>query len=118
PETTGYIIETFIAAARVLERPDLVARAGRMIDWELSLQDASGTFPGHFGEPGSHPVIFNTGQIMHGLIAGHTQLGRRECLEAAVRAGHWLADLQDDDGCWRRSEHNAVPHTYNARASW
>lgn len=118
PETTGYIIETFIAAAQYLDRPELVQRAHRMIDWELSLQAADGAFPGHFGEPGSHPVIFNQGQIMHGLVAGHVSLGRSDCLEAGVRAGRWLAAQQDSDGCYRRFEHNGVPHVYNTRALW
>lgn len=118
PETTGYIIETMLAAAQVLQRPALVDRARRMIDWELSIQQPDGAFPGHFGEPGSRPVIFNTGQIMHGMIAGHSQLGRPECLAAAVRAGHWLADQQDDDGCWRSFEHHDTVHVYNVRAAW
>lgn len=118
PETTGYIIETFLAAARELVRPDLVRRAQRMIDWELSLQGMDGAFPGHFGEPGSHPVIFNQGQIMHGLLAGYLQLGRQDCLEAGVRAGAWLVAQQDDDGCYRRFEHYGLPHVYNARAIW
>lgn len=118
PETTGYIIETMLAAAQLLQRPELVPRAQRMIDWELSIQLPDGAFPGHFGEPGSRPVIFNTGQIMHGMVAGHTQLGRADCLASAVRAGHWLADQQDDDGCFRRFEHNDTPHVYNTRATW
>lgn len=118
PETTGYIIETFIAAAQYLDRPELVQRAHRMIDWELSLQATDGAFPGHFGEPGSHPVIFNQGQIMHGLVAGHASLGRDDCLEAGVRAGRWLVAQQDGDGCYRRFEHNGVPHVYNTRALW
>jgi hypothetical protein len=118
PETTGYIIETFLAAAEILEQPELVARATRMIDWELSIQLTDGAFPGHFGEAGSQPVIFNTGQIMHGMIAGYTQLGREECLEAAVRGGHWLARHQEENGCWLRFEHNGIPHVYNTRASW
>jgi hypothetical protein len=118
PETSGYIVETFIAASGILERPDLVARANRIVDWELSLQHPDGAFPGHFGEPGSEPVIFNTGQIMHGMLAGHLQLGRPECLESAVKAGHWLARHQDDDGCWRKFEHHGVPHTYNTRGTW
>jgi hypothetical protein len=63
-------------------------------------------------------VVFNTGQIMHGMLAGFLQLRRTDCLEAAVRAGHWLARVQDPDGCWRQFEHNGVPHTYNTRASW
>lgn len=118
PETTGYIIETFLAAAKMLDRPDLVDRAIRMIDWELSIQLPDGAFPGHFGEAGSQPVIFNTGQIMHGMIAGYTQLQREDCLEAALRAGRWLERLQDSDGCWRKFEHNKIPHVYNTRATW
>jgi hypothetical protein len=118
PETTGYIIETMLAASKALNRPELVTRAQRMIDWELSIQLSDGAFPGHFGEPGSRPVIFNTGQIMHGMVAGFTQLGRQDCLTAAVRAGHWLADQQDEDGCWRRFEHNDTPHVYNTRGTW
>jgi hypothetical protein len=118
PETTGYIIETFLAAAGAMRRPDLVARAQRALDWELSLQHDDGAFPGHFGEAGSHPVIFNVGQIMHGMVAGYVQLGRTECLESAVKAGWWLARQQDDDGCWRKFEHNAVPHVYNTRGTW
>jgi hypothetical protein len=118
PETTGYIIETFLAAAMIFGRPELIDRAQRMIDWELSLQAADGAFPGHFGESGSHPVIFNQGQIMHGLVAGYTQLGRQDCLGAMVRAGRWLVEQQDRDGCWRRFEHNRTPHVYNTRAAW
>ena len=78
PETTGYIIETFVAAADLLNRPELKARALRMVDWELSLQNNDGSFPGHFGEAGSRPVIFNTGQIIHGMLAGYHELGRDE----------------------------------------
>ena len=118
PETTGYIIETFLAAADILKCPELIERAGYMIDWELSIQLPDGAFPGHFAEADSRPVIFNTGQIMHGMVAGYTQLGREECLKAAVQAGHWLRQQQDDDGCWRRFEHNDVPHVYNTRATW
>lgn len=118
PETTGYIIETFLEAARRLGQPDLERRAQRMIDWELSIQMSDGAFPGHFGEPGSRPVIFNTGQIMHGMNVGFERLGRADCLEAAVRAGHWLAAQQDDDGAFRRFEHNDIPHVYNTRGTW
>ena len=118
PETSGYIVETLIAAAEALGRPDLIDRARRIIDWELSIQHRDGAFPGHFGEHGSQPVVFNTGQIMHGMLAGYLQLKRSDCLEAAVRAGHWLARVQDSDGCWRSYEHNGVPHAYNTRASW
>ncbi|HTS21116.1 MAG TPA: prenyltransferase/squalene oxidase repeat-containing protein [Casimicrobiaceae bacterium] len=118
PETSGYIVETFLAAAEALKRPQLTERARRILDWELSIQRPDGAFPGHFGEPGSQPVVFNTGQIMHGMLAGYLQLHRSDCLEAAVRAGAWLARVQDSDGCWRQFEHHDTPHTYNTRATW
>ena len=118
PETSGYIIETFLAAAEYLDRPELIDRAHKIIGWQLSIQNDNGSFPGHFGETGSKPVIFNTGQIVHGMLAGYEQMERAECLDAAVRAGHWMVRQQDDDGCFRRSVHNSVPHTYNTRAAW
>ena len=33
-------------------------------------------------------------------------------LAAAVRAGHWLADQQSEDGCWRKFEPNDTPVSY------
>jgi uncharacterized protein YyaL (SSP411 family) len=118
PETSGYIIETLLAAEKILNNPVLKVRAEKIVDWELSIQNADGSFPGHFGEVTSKPVIFNTGQIMHGMIAGYLAFKRNECLEAAVNAGKWMVSKQDDDGCWRRSVHNDTPHTYNTRSAW
>ncbi|WP_300458598.1 terpene cyclase/mutase family protein [Desulfobacula sp.] len=118
PETSGYIVETFVAAAELLNRPEFLDRAQRILNWEMSIQNNDGSFPGHFGEPGSRPVIFNTGQIMHGMVAGYLKFGRNECLEAALDAGRWMIGKQDSDGCWRSSVHNNIPHTYNTRAAW
>ncbi|NOR69131.1 MAG: hypothetical protein GQ532_05460 [Methylomarinum sp.] len=118
PETSGYIIETFVAAADLLKQPMLLNRANEIINWELSIQNQDGSFPGHFGEAASQPVIFNTGQIMHGMNCGYQHLNRSECLVSAVNAGKWLITQQDEDGCWRRSTHNGIIHTYNTRATW
>ncbi len=118
PETSGYIVETFITASKLLGQPYLNERAKKILDWELSIQNSDGSFPGHFGEPESKPVIFNTGQIMHGLVEGYLQYGSTDCLESALKAGKWMIEQQDEDGCWRRSVHNDTPHTYNTRAAW
>lgn len=63
-------------------------------------------------------MIFNTGQIMHGMVAGYVQCGRTECLEAAVKGGHWLARHQEPEGFWRAFEHRDVIHVYNTRGTW
>ena len=102
----------------MLDRPDLIDRARRIVDWELSIQRPDGAFPGHFGEPGSEPVVFNTGQIMHGMLAGYLQLRRAECLEAAVRAGRWLARVQDPDGCCALRKVEPLGRALEGKAAW
>ena len=106
PETTGYIIETMLAAARVLGRPELVERARRMIDWELSIQLPDGAFPGHFGEPGSRPVRQHLEPVrLHALEHRAGQVAHPRPLSGRVhvhhvprarlvRHGHTLAGLE------------------------
>ena len=43
PETTGYIIPTFLAYARYSEREEFVERGIRMADWLLSVQSPDGS---------------------------------------------------------------------------
>jgi len=119
PETTGYIACTFFDAAARCERDDLAARAARMIDWLLGVQFAQGGFPGQFGERSRGPIVFNTGQILFGLLrAFDADPSRDDIATAAKRAANWLCETIDDDGCWRVCTHNNVPHSYNARTAW
>ena len=102
PETTGYIIPTLLACADRFRRPELEARARRMLDWLVAIQQPDGGFQG--GVIGATPVrsvTFNTGQILMGLAAG---VARWDAAyrPALHRAGDWLVEHQDADGCWRR----------------
>lgn len=120
PETTGYAIPTFLAWSRAGspgESGDAVERAVRMGDWELEIQLPGGGVPGGMGI-GDEPVIFNTGQVIFGWLALHRATGRQDYLDAAVRAGDWLAAVQDDDGAWSRHTYRGVPHAYHTRVSW
>ncbi len=101
PETTGYIIPTFLAWARRSGQPVWRERALRMADWLQSIQFADGSFQG--GRIDSVPVVpvaFNTGQILLGLAAAHAETGRYG--DAMARAADWLVQAQDADGAWRR----------------
>lgn len=101
PETTGYIIPTFIDYARLRHSQDARRRARRMLDWLVSIQFPGGGFQG--GRIDASPVVpvtFNTGQILIGLAAGVREFG--EYREAMNSAAAWLVDTQDSDGCWRR----------------
>ena len=120
PETTGYIIPTFYDYARHSSDASYRQRAGRMADWLLTLQLEDGAFPiGPLWPDWQRvPIIFDTGQIIQGLVRAYDETGQANYLAAAQRAGDWLAEVQDDDGCWRRFTSLGHIHTYNVRAAW
>jgi Squalene-hopene cyclase C-terminal domain len=103
PETTGYIIPTFIEYAKRTGDAEYRQRAYRMLNWLKSIQFPEGGFQG--GKVDSVPVVpvvFNTGQILIGLAAGQKEFG--EFGEAMNKAAAWLVGCQDPDGCWRKNE--------------
>lgn len=102
PETTGYILPTFLRYAARSGRDEMRDRARQMADWLVRIQLPDGGFQG--GKIDSKPMVpvtFNTGQILLGLTAAQTQFGTY--LEPMRRAADWLVHTQDDDGCWRRN---------------
>lgn len=121
PETTGYIVPTFLDAARHFQDDGLRQRARRMLDWLVSIQRPDGGFQG--GTVDAVPAVsvtFNTGQILLGLAAGVAEWG--EAYRPALRrAADWLATTQDPDGCWRK---HATPFarrgdkSYETHVAW
>src|SRR5205807_4944192 len=101
PETTGCIVPTLLAYAKIRRDEEVRHRAKRMLDWLVSLQFPAGGFQG--GLIGSQPVVpvtFNTGVILIGLASGVREFG--DYREAMRRAADWLVATQDPDGCWRK----------------
>ena len=118
PETTGYIIPTFLTLAAQRDRPRLAERAGRCIDFLERVQLSSGAFPGaEIRENSEQPSVFNTAQILNGLVAWHRATGDGRVEEMAHRAADWLVAVQDPDGAWRRHVYQGVPVAYSAHAS-
>lgn len=104
PETTGYLVPTMLAASDKLRRPDLAERALGAADTLLTLQRPEGGWQGgRVGEPRG-PVVFNTAQVIRGMLAAHGRTGDQRYLDAAVRAAVWIASVQESDGSW--SKHN------------
>lgn len=73
-DTSGGLIETCVPLAGYLAWPELEHRARAMLDVLLVQPDS-----------------LSTGRI-HGLIAGHVQLGHADSLAHAVHSGHLLKD--------------------------
>ena len=118
PETTGYIIPTLLGYANYARNPLYRDHALTMAEWELSVQLDSGAFPGHFVDRSNPPIVFNTGQIIFGLIAAYLDTQSERFLAAAKKAGAWLVAVQDKDGAWRQFDYRGVAHSYNTRTAW
>lgn len=123
PEVTGYIIPTLYDFAQ--PSPDresdrkIIAAAERAANWLLSLQMPSGAFPGGLRSAPLQPSIFNTGQILQGLIRAYAETARREIRRAAIRAGDWLIEMQQPDGSWSGpGAYQTAPHTYYSMVAW
>ena len=121
PEVTGYIIPTLYHFGRMTSEEAARQAAERATHWLLSLQMPSGSFPGglHGSDSGAQPSVFNTGQILQGLVRAHAETGNARVLERAVSAGDWLAAIQQADGSWTGpAAYQGVAHTYYIMVSW
>jgi len=123
PEVTGYIVPTLYDFARASEDDAAVVAAERATNWLLSMQMPTGAFPGglhgRLRTDEAQPSVFNTGQILHGLVRAHAETNRPEILQAAIAAGDWLVRMQQLDGSWSGSgAYQNVAHTYYSMVAW
>lgn len=119
PEVTGYIIPTLYDYARWSEDPDTKAVAERATEWLLSLRMACGGFPGGLQGSSTQVSVFNTGQILQGLVRAFAESGEGKILEAAIDAGDWLVRVQDAKGSWSGAgAYQGSAHTYDSMVAW
>jgi hypothetical protein len=114
PEVTGYIIPTIWECRHALDRPELADRAIRMSDWELEIQRENGGWEGGVEGENQQPIVFNTGQVMRGLMRTHAETGEQRYLDATIRAADWIAEVQDDDGSWTRANYQGLKRVYDS----
>ena len=98
PETTGYIIPTFIAASKILNDNDLIRRAKLMADWEISLMNPEGWVQAGNLSQLPKPEIFDTGQVIRGLLAIYDEVKEEKYLKQAIRAGEWILSQNPGGG--------------------
>ena len=121
PETTGYIIPTFLVLSDFCSDPCYLQRAIEMGDWEISVQMECGAVMGGIYNPNPTPAVFNTGQVLLGWAALYQATCEPRFLRAAQKASDWLVGIQEPSGEWIRfhSEFTDSPFcTYNVMAAW
>ena len=122
PEVTGYIVPTLYDFARAAghgEEHEAAAAAARATRWLLTLQSSTGSFPGGLQGISAPPSVFNTGQILHGLVRAVAEMNRPQILETAVLAADWLIEVQQADGSWSGPvAYQNTAHTYYSMVAW
>ena len=121
PETTGYIIPTFIKLGKFYSDNSYLRRALEMGHWEASVQMACGAVMGGKFNKSPTPALFNTGQVLLGWAALVNQLQDERCIEAGHRAAQWMQQMQEENGNWEKCNSNFCNNQstiYNVRAAW
>lgn len=121
PETTGYLIPTLLSLSEELDGFDGERRAAELGSWLLSIQDAEGWWRGGLHPPkrDAGPSVFNTAQVLQGLVALHDLSGEERWLDAASRACGWLTSELDQSGLWSHRDYRATgTPSYYTYAAW
>jgi DUF1680 family protein len=116
PETTGYIAKTLLIYSRIYGQQEPRRAALTACDWLLEVQKNGAIVSPLFSEEDG--VVFDTGQVLFGLIQAYRSTGDDKYLQAAIKAGDWLVKVADEQGVWTRFTHLGVPHVYNVRVAW
>jgi hypothetical protein len=122
PETTGYIIPTFLRLAEHYGDEEYLRRAFDMGCWEASVQLNSGAvMAGRVDAPHPQPAIFNTGQVLLGWSALLKVKLDDRFLNPGIRAADWMLSQQEADGNWIHGNSplaEATATVYNVKAAW
>lgn len=119
PETTGYIIPTFLFLDKRSPDLRLSERALRAGEWLTDVQFPSGAICSKTYTPTNRePSVFNTGMVLHGWTSLLEQRRHDKISSAAQKAARWIAAQQEPDGCWVRNAFNNVPHAYYTMVAW
>lgn len=117
PETTGYLIPTLFDYADFLKNKQWSDYALKCADWLLIVQRPGGGFPSNYAD-NPNLSVFNTAQILFGLLRTYQETKDKKYADACERAYSWLlAGL--DDGIWKN--HNYVSGyipAYYSRVIW
>jgi hypothetical protein len=101
PETTGYIIPTLINYGKKHNQQIAIDSAIRAADFMLKIQKESGGWQGGRMDENRPEIVFNTGQVIRGMIAAFEHTGNQKYLDSSIKAGMWLSAIQHQEGYWQ-----------------
>ena len=120
PETTGYIIPTFLNYYKHYKKEVFKEIAIEMGEWELEIQSpdgGTGDYLGFYASNTLKPRNFNTGQVMLGYLSLHELTRNEKYLTAAKTSAEYVINTLNSEGTWNFSQFN-TPKSYNIRVAW
>lgn len=120
PETSGHILSTLIKSSQYFRDSEYLERASLIVDFLLKVQMEDGAFQRGEYQKGYKqiPAVFNTGQIMLGLIAWYNETNDQKVIPALTKAANWLLEVQEIDGYWEKHTYGFVRPTNYTRVAW
>ena len=121
PETTGYLIPTLLRLHGVMPELGCHRVADDLGTWLLGIQADGGFWRGGLHRT-SHigvPSVFNTAQVLRGLVALSAETPDPRWLSAAQKGATWLASAVDRNGLWPAGDYKSdvMPSYYSYAAS-
>lgn len=116
PETSGYIIENFLDFNFKNEQIDgaVGIKTGNAL---LNNQSAKGYF--YSGVHRIKPSVFNTAQILFGLMQCYDKTKEEKFFNGINLARNWLLQEMDDNGIWQNGLYvDSFLPSYYTRALW
>ena len=101
PETTGYIIPTLIDFGNKRNNQQALDSAIRAADFLVGIQKESGGWQGGRMNENRPEIVFNTGQVIRGMVSAYKQTGNRHYLDSGLKAGLWLSEILHLEGFWK-----------------
>ena len=114
PETSGYIVPTLLRFTQKESDMDLEQRARMALNWLLEIQKPSGGWQAGYVHQNHAEIVFNTGQVIRGMLAGYKHFQAENYLESAKRAADWLVHVQAENGAFKKHVYMDVPRVYDS----
>lgn len=118
PETTGFTIPTILNAANFLDDAGLQPFALSLADYLVSKLTTEGGVAHFRSAPSRAPIVFDSGQVILGLLAAFEASGNELYLDSAIRAGDWIVSVQDKSGSWKSHQFQDFEKVIDTRVAW
>lgn len=100
PETSGYIVDSLLSVVQATGDTNLEERCKKALDWLVEIQKESGGWASGYVHQDRPEVVFNTGQVLRGLLAGYRHFKEERYRLSAEKACDWLVRIQHENGYW------------------